>query len=142
MAANPVVTVKQVAGDLLRIQVRDHVVYSDQPVEDGGEDVAPTPTELFLAGLAGCVTYYAERFLRRHELPSDGLEVSCEWSWAEHPHRVGRIDLTVAAPTLPAEREDAFRRVVEHCTVHNTLAQPPELTLRVVAPVAARVGAG
>jgi putative redox protein len=113
--------------------VRDHTIYTDQPVEDGGADSAPTPTELFLAGFAGCVAFYAERYLRRHQLSTRDFAVSCEWTWADAPHRVGSIELTVEAPGLPAAREEAFRRVIDHCTIHNTLRHPPEVGIRVLA---------
>lgn len=36
-------------GDRLLMTVRGHQLYSDQPLEGGGEDTAPTPTEMFLA---------------------------------------------------------------------------------------------
>jgi putative redox protein len=125
------ITVRYLGGDRLRIETRGHEVTSDQPVDDGGEDTAPTPTELFLSGLAGCIGYYAQRFLRRHGLPAEGLAVTCNYAWAENPHRVGAIELTVDAPGLTADRRDAFSRVIEHCTVHNTLRQPPEIRIRV-----------
>jgi putative redox protein len=118
-------------GDRLLMTVRGHEIRSDQPVADGGDDSAPTPTELFLASLAGCVTFYAERFLRRHELATDGLVVTCKYAWAANPTRIGEIDLTVEAPGLPPERLEAFSRVVEHCTVRNTLRQPPEVRIHV-----------
>jgi uncharacterized OsmC-like protein len=118
-------------GDRLLMTVRGHEIRSDQPVADGGDDSAPTPTELFLASLAGCVTFYAERFLRRHELATDGLVVTCKYAWVANPTRIGEIDLTVEAPGLPPERLEAFSRVVGHCTVHNTLRQPPEVRIHV-----------
>ena len=119
-------------GDRIRMEVRGHQIRSDQPVEDGGGDTAPTPTELFLAALAGCVAFFAERFLRRHELPTDGLLVTCEYTWAGGPHRIGRIELNVDAPSLPVERREAFMRVIEHCTLHNTLRHPPETQVNLV----------
>ena len=125
------VTVRYVDGDRLRISVRGHDVYTDQPREDGGGDTAPTPTELFVAGLAACVAFYAERFLRRNQLPADGLQVTCSYSWAEGPHRVGEIRLDVEAPGLLPEKRAAFERVIERCTVHNTLEHPPAVALRV-----------
>ncbi len=125
------ITVRYLGGDRLRIQTRGHEVTSDQPVDDGGEDTAPTPTELFLGGLAGCIGFYAQRFLRRHGLPADGLAVTCTYRWAENPHRVGAIELTIDAPGLTADRREAFSRVIEHCTVHNTLRQPPDVQIRV-----------
>lgn len=120
-------------SDRLRISIRDHVVFTDQPQEDGGGDTAPTPTELFLAGLAACVGFYAERFLRRHNLSTAGLQVDCSYMWAENPHRVGEIELAVDAPGLPPEKRVAFERVIGHCTVHNTLQRPPAIALRVGA---------
>ena len=62
-------TVAHRGGDRFRIRVRGHEIDVDQPVGDGGEDTAPTPTELFVAGLASCVAFYARRYLARHGLP-------------------------------------------------------------------------
>ncbi len=123
--------VSYAGGDRLEIRIRGHAIEADQPVADGGTDTGPTPTELFVAGLAACVAYYAERFLRRHGLPVSGLSVTCAYGWAENPHRVGAIDVSVAAPGLPEDRRAAFERVIEHCTVHNTLRQPPPVRLSI-----------
>jgi putative redox protein len=130
--STPTVTVRHLDGDRLRIQVRGHELLTDQPVEEGGEDTAPTPTELFLASLAACAGFYAERFLRRHELPTEGLVIACEWAWAHDPMRVGGVELTVDAPGLTPERYQAFERVIEHCTIHNTLRKPPEVRFKVL----------
>lgn len=125
------VRVTSVGGDRLEITVRGHAMYADQPAEDGGGDTGPTPTEIFVAGLAGCIAYYAERFLRRHGMPVEGLVVGCQYEWAENPHRVGAIAITVDAPGLTRDKRPAFERVIEHCTVHNTLLQPPTVTVTV-----------
>ncbi len=125
------ITVWYSGRDRLRIETRGHVLYADQPVEDGGDDTAPTPTEMFVASLAACVAFYAERFLRRHELPTEGLKVASNFQWAESPHRVGQIDLVVDAPGLTEARRSAFSRVIEHCTVHSSLEHPPQVLLEV-----------
>jgi putative redox protein len=125
------ISVRHMGGDRLQIETRGHELHSDQPVEDGGDDSAPTPTELFVASLAACVAFYAERFLRRHGLATDELVVTSSYAWAANPHRIGEIDLSVEAPTLTAERLEAFSRVIEHCTVHNTLRRPPHVRIRV-----------
>jgi putative redox protein len=125
------ITVDYQDGDRLRVKIRGHELSTDQPRQDGGGDTAPTPTELFLGGLAACVAFYAERFLRRNGLPAAGLRVSCAYSWAENPHRVGEIQLAVDAPGLTLDKRASFERVVERCTVHNTLEHPPAIALRV-----------
>ena len=137
MTAANVVKAVYLRGDRLEMRVCGHSVFCDQPVGDGGDDTAPTPTELFIAGLAGCIGFYAERFLRRSRLSTDGLEVECAYTWAEGPHRVGQIAVKVVAPSLPNERREAFERVVGHCTIHNTLQSPPTVTLEVQASPAA-----
>lgn len=127
------ITATYTGGDRLRIEARGHEIFVDQPVPEGGGDSGPTPTELFVASLAACVGYYAERFLRRHGLSAHGLSVAASYGWAEHPHRVGRIEVEVDAPGLTDAARDAFARVIEHCTVHNSLRQPPEVTVRTKA---------
>jgi uncharacterized OsmC-like protein len=119
-------------GDRIEMRVRGHVIQADQPLEDGGGDSAPTPSEIFVAGLAGCIAFYAERFLRRHHLPVEGLGVSCDYEWEEDPHRIGGISVTIDAPGLTEEKRTAFTRVVEHCTVHNTLLLPPQIAMQVL----------
>ncbi len=123
------ISVEHEGGDRYRIRIRGHEVLVDQPVDDGGDDLAPTPTELFVAGLAGCVAFYGGRFLRRHDLPTEGLSVDCAWGFAaDRPARVGKIEIVVHLPDgFPEERRAAFLSVVEHCTVHNSLRQPPEV---------------
>lgn len=134
------IAVTYIRGDRLRIEVRGHEMAADQPVEDGGDDSAPTPTEMFVASLAACVAFYAERFLRRHGLPTEGLSVTSEYEWAENPHRVGAIELEVGAPGLTAAKREAFSRVIEHCTVHNSLHHPPAVHLRLTEPALQAAG--
>jgi putative redox protein len=124
--------VRHLEGDRFRVEIRGHVVEVDQPIEDGGDDKAPTPTELFAASLASCVGFYAERFLRRHDLPVEGLTAECSFEMAtDRPARVVSMDVRLGLPDrVPAERLPALRAVVEHCTVHNSLVQPPAVTIR------------
>jgi uncharacterized OsmC-like protein len=50
-----VMRVRWQSDDRFDIQVRNHTITVDQPVDVGGADVAPTPTEQFVVGLASCV---------------------------------------------------------------------------------------
>lgn len=122
--------VRHLGHDRFAIDVRGHTVTVDQPVSDGGDDRAPTPTELFVAGLAGCVAYYARRFLARHDVDPTGLEVAAEFTMGTRPARVTDIGVRLTPPpALPADRRDAFLAVASHCTVHNTLTDPPTIDI-------------
>jgi putative redox protein len=123
--------VRFVAGEAYEVTVRGHHVVVDQPADAGGQDSAPTPTELFVASLATCVAYYAGRYLTRHGYGRDGLAISAGYGMAsDRPARVSAINLAVRVPAdLPPERWAALRAVVSHCTVHNSLASPPPVTI-------------
>jgi putative redox protein len=116
-------------GERYEIAVRDHTVVMDQPTDAGGADSAPTPTELFVASLAGCVAFYAGRYLTRHGLSREGLHVAVAYDMAtDRPARVSHVRLTVRVPrALPAERWPALRAVVERCTVHNSITHAPSI---------------
>ena len=121
-------------GDLFEIGIRGHLLHVDQPLENGGGDAAPTPTELFVASLASCAAFYVRRYLARHDLPTGGLSVTATFSMAEGPARVGEIGVVVTVPRgVPVERRRALLAVAKHCTVHNTLEQPPEVSIELAA---------
>ena len=123
-------TVTHDKGDRFSIAVRGHVLHVDQPVDGGGEDTAPTPTELFVASLASCVAFYARRYLKRHGLPEDGLSVSAEADMGSKPSRVASMRVTVTLPAgVPEEKRQALLAVASHCTVHNTLTNAPEVVV-------------
>ncbi len=131
-AAEVAVRVEHESGDRFRVSMRQHTLHVDQPEMDGGEDTAPTPTELFIASLAACVGFYVRRFLSRHGHPVDGLAVTSKVEYATRPYRVSRISLRVdGVSQLPPEVQESLLSVAARCTVHNSLRQPPEVSIAV-----------
>src|ERR1035437_8661763 len=109
------------AGDRFRIAVRQHTISVDQPASDGGEDTAPTPTELFIASLASCVAFSARRFAARHDIPTDGLAVPAEFSMASPPARGGESTRQRQGPAeLSPEQQAALLAGTARGTVHST----------------------
>ncbi|MFI7413441.1 OsmC family protein [Streptomyces sp. NPDC049627] len=129
--AAQVLEVTHLDGDAYVVGVRGHQVLVDQPTEVGGKDTAPTPTELFAASLATCVAFYAGRYLRRHGLQRTGLRVRAEFAMAtDRPARVASVRLVLTPPpALSEQRHAALLAVASHCTVHNTLHQPPRVDI-------------
>src|ERR1035437_1974926 len=119
-----------VSGESYVVAVRGHRVLVDQPTEAGGQDTAPTPTELFVASLATCVAFYAGRYLTRHGYSRDGLAVSAAFDMAsDRPARGSGIRVTVRAPAdLPVDRRRALRARGSHFPAHNTPGSPPSRT--------------
>lgn len=126
------VAVVAAGGDAYRISVRGHTLLVDQPVDAGGDDRGPTPTDLFVAALAGCVAFYAGRYLARHGMATDSLRVSADYDMAtDRPARVAAVRLRLAVPEdLAQQRRPALLAVATHCTVHNSLADPPTVDIQ------------
>lgn len=132
------IEVKRDEGVRFTARVGRHEIVYDQPREAGGTDAGPTPTDAFVASLAACVAYYAERFLERHERSAEGLRVTADFAMAEHPARVQTVTLSVILPELlPDTLESALHAVVTHCTVHNSIQGGLEVTIEIGAPVIA-----
>ena len=110
-AATDRLQVRHLDGDRFAVAVRGHELVVDQPVDAGGQDTAPTPTELFVAGLAACVAFYARRYCARHDVDPAGLEVTTSYRIGGRPAAVEDLEVVVSPPTaLPRERRDAFLR--------------------------------
>ena len=129
--ATTALRVRHLDGESYEIGVRGHRITVDQPMHDGGQDTAPTPTELFVASLASCVAFYAGRYLTRHGFSRDGLAVEAEFDMAaDRPARVAAVRLTLRVPaSLPPERWAALQAVATHCTVHNSIVTAPQIDL-------------
>lgn len=124
------ITVTHKRGDLFQVSARQHRLHTDQPEDDGGEDSALTPTELFVASLASCVAFYARRYLARHKLPDAGLVVTADYTMARSPSRVAEVTLRLQLPAgVPEDRHAPLLAVASHCTVHNSLSSPPAVKL-------------
>jgi uncharacterized OsmC-like protein len=126
-------------GDRLAIAIRGHEVVVDQPLDDGGADTGPTPTELWVAGLASCVVFYAERFFRRHGLVPDDLAAIVRWVMAkDRPARVATIEVRVELPAgFPDELRPRLQAVIERCTVHTSITTPPAIAITTHVPAVA-----
>jgi len=125
------VEVSYLGGESYSVTTRGHMLLTDQPATAGGADTAMTPTELLIASLSSCVAFYAGRYLARHKLNRDGLHITAAFTTAtDRPARVAAVRLTIQVPGgIPPSRQAALLAVASHCTVHNTLRQPPDIAI-------------
>lgn len=125
------VVASYVGGETYAAVTRGHAVLTDQPATAGGHDAAMTPVELFVTALCSCAAFYAGRFVDRHGLDRDGLQVTAEFAMAtEGPARVRGITLEIQVPGgVPPGRQAALLAVVGHCAVQNTLRHAPDVAI-------------
>jgi uncharacterized OsmC-like protein len=136
------ICVTHLAGTRYCVTIGPHAMTVDQPQSAGGDNQGPTPLELFAASLIACTAHYAGSYLARRGIPTEGLVVKGDFTTAtDSPARV--VDMSVSLtppPGLPAPRQAALLAVASHCTVHNTLRQPPTVSITLAGPPAAPSG--
>jgi len=107
-------------GTALLLDIRGHVIPLDQPVSEGGCDTGPSPTELFVGAIAGCVGHYVASYMRRHGLTGP-LKVTASYEMSTRPARISSVAIRVEAPGIPSDEQARVLAVARHCTLHNTL---------------------
>lgn len=126
------VTVVHLRDAAFALGIRDHELTLDQPVDAAGTDAGPTPTELFVGAIAGCVAHYAAAYLRRHHLIST-LKVTGTYTMGSAPTRVRDLSIRIHAPGVPESEQAKLLTVAQHCTLHNTLQAGLNLDIEMAA---------
>lgn len=127
---------------LIETEARGHKVIVDEPISLGGTDQGPNPVELVLSALGACqsivIQTYAKQFginienLRielEGELDTDGFlnksDVRPGYSHIESKYFI--------STDTPEEKLQEFIQFVEdHCPVGDTLANPVNLTSKII----------
>lgn len=117
------ITTRLVGDMLFESQLGSHALRIDVPPAMGGSDRGPTPPEIFVASLGSCIAAFVAQYCNRAGLDTADLEVAVTYDNAESPTRLINLRAVVTLPHADcAGREEALRRVAEHCPVHETIA--------------------
>ena len=103
------------------IDVRGHHVSIDEPLDQGGEDSAPSPQELLAASLASCTAITMEMYAQRKGWDLGYVEVECSYTPAERGCPT-RFDLVLRLPEDASDEQvDRLKVIAAKCPVHRTL---------------------
>ena len=102
-------------------------------IEADTADQLYSPFHMLASGLAFCTYSVLASWASNAKLESDDILIEVRWEFAEDPHRVGSIRMSVEWPSLPPEREKAASRVAEMCAIHATLMHSPTVDTTVTA---------
>jgi putative redox protein len=101
--------------------VRQHQLNADEPLDEGGDDSAPSPQELLAASLASCTAITMEMYAQRKGWDIGGVEVEAEYTPAERGCPT-KFSLTLRLPSdLTDEQVERLRVIAAKCPVHRTL---------------------
>jgi putative redox protein len=130
------VTVEHLGAVQFEVKARQHSISCDQPPENGGYDEGMTPPELLLASLGSCAAFYAAQYLRKQNLAREGIKVRVVAEKLKDPPRLGTFRIEIQSPVdLNEQHTRGIDDAVHRCLIHNTLLFPPEIEIRIEAPV-------
>ncbi|MEM2901442.1 MAG: OsmC family protein [Candidatus Bathyarchaeia archaeon] len=122
-------------GVCSQAKIRRHTVLIDSSRDEGGSDLGPTPTEIFLASLGSCIMVNISRIGQKMKLDLKGVHMEIT-GIKEHNGRPSsfvalNVDVSIKADTQDLEKlERLVRLAEENCTVSNTLKNAVKPSVR------------
>ncbi len=119
------------SGFRTEVEARHHGIVADEPAELGGSDHGPTPYELLLAALGGCMAMTLRMYADRKGWPLDDVEIRLRTARSHEKdceqcetRKVGitTIERTIAlSGDLSAEQRERLLQIADRCPVKQTL---------------------
>ena len=113
-------------GKVITAHSHGHIIRTDQPVADGGENSAPSPYELFLASIGTCAGIYVKSFCDNRQISADGIKIIESIEWSKETGLPLKINLDIKLPEgFPEKYKASLIHVADLCKVKKTMANPP-----------------
>jgi ribosomal protein S12 methylthiotransferase accessory factor len=131
MSSEMVVTLP--GGKRVDTQIGPHVIRTDQPVSNGGEDTAPAPFGLFLAAIGTCAGIYVAGFCQKRGLPTEGIRLVQRNRFDPETGVLSGVQIDIEVPaTFPEKYRDALVRVADQCAVKKAIQAQPVFEVKAV----------
>jgi putative redox protein len=117
------------------VQVREHVFAVDESPANGGEDLGPTPHDVYDSALGACKALTMVWYARRKQIPLEDVHVRVERDDSAERQGTYRLRTVVelGGPLSEAQRQELLA-VAGKCPVHRLMTQA---TIEVVTELAA-----
>ena len=117
-------------GKRVDAQIGGFTINTDQSRDNGGDESAPEPFQLFLASIATCAGIYAVSFCQSRHIPTHGMALSMECHWDEDRRRYSKIAINLTLPDGFDQRyKKAIVRSMDLCSVKKHMTDPPEFEI-------------
>ena len=113
-----------------RVEKDDLSFVIDQIEEEGGTNQGPTPVEILVGSLGGCVATMIGYYCTDKGIDFSGMVVEVDWVKEKNPYRVSEIKVKV---NFPGETDRKLQKILERvahtCIIHQTLTTPPKIDI-------------
>jgi putative redox protein len=115
---------------VITAHLNGHIIKTDQPLENDGENSAPAPFDLFQASIGTCAGIYIKSFCDRRQIPTDGIKImqTMEYRDDKKIPSVFKLDIQLPAE-FPDKYRDAVINAADLCLVKKTINIQPEFII-------------
>ena len=119
--------IRLMGGQKVYSDYNGFTIHTDQSVKDGGDNSAPTPSDLFFASIGTCSGLYALRFCEKRKINTEKLRINLELQSHPKTHMVEKIIFKInLPPDFPEKYTSALIKSMNLCYVKKHFEQPPE----------------
>jgi len=117
-------------GKVITAHLNGHVIKTDQPVDNGGGNTAPSPFDLFLASIGTCAGIYVKSFCDNRQISTEGIKIIQSMKYNNETGLPTNIDLEIVLPeSFPDKYIASVINVAELCKVKKTIISQPEFKI-------------
>lgn len=120
------------------VHVRQHAFAVDEPPANGGDDLGPTPHDIYDSALGACKALTMLWYARRRQIPLEDVRVTVERDDSQERSGTYRLKalLHLGGPLSDAQRQELLN-VAAKCPVHKLMTQATTEIVTELAPQAA-----
>lgn len=113
-------------GKIVTAHSHGHSIRTDQPLDNGGTDAAPSPFELFLASIGTCTGVYVKSFCDNRQIPTDNIRLIQKTEYSPETGLPVKITIDIQLPPdFPEKYRESVIHVAELCKVKKSIINPP-----------------
>lgn len=117
-------------GKVVTAHFNGHVLRTDQPVDNGGGNTAPSPFDLYLAAIGTCAGIYVKSFCDNRNIPTEKIKIIQSVDYSRETGLPLNIKLDISLPAdFPEKYKASVISVAELCKVKKSIKQPPEFQI-------------
>jgi ribosomal protein S12 methylthiotransferase accessory factor len=119
-------------GQKVYADYQDFTIQTDQSAKDGGDNSAPTPSDLFFASLGTCAGLYALRFCENRKIDMENIKIGMELQSNPKTHMVEKIVYKLSLPPeFPEKYTSALIKSMDLCYVKKHLAESLQFEFKI-----------
>ena len=118
-------------GKKVNSTYKGFTVETDQPKDEGGDETAPEPYDLFLSSIGTCAGVYVVYFCDEREIDMSGLKMTVGFDRNEKKNLVEAVRIHIHLPPgFPEKYKATVIKVAGLCTVKRNIFDPPEFIIK------------